>query len=217
MNYVYLTADHHPLHPRHRIRLVGTAALALCVFVLLGGLVLAHVQLSFDDALPLALHQHASGALDSVMLAFTLLGSVKVVGVADGLVLAALLWHGAHRRAMFWAVAIIGSATLNLVVKHLIARPRPDLWLSIAPETSFSFPSGHAMGSMTFVAALAVLAWPTRWRWLALTLGAIFVLLVGLSRVYLGVHFPSDVVGGWMAALAWVVALRVALDRHLWR
>ena len=217
MNYVYLTAASQPLRPQHRVQLTVAAALALCVFVLLDGLVLAHLKLPFDDPLLLDLHGHASAALDRVMLAFTFLGSVKVLAVVDVLVLAALLRRGAHSRALFWALAVSGSAALNLVVKHLTARTRPDLWLSIAPETSFSFPSGHAMGSMTLIAALAVLAWPTRWRWLALTLGVAFVLLVGLSRVYLGVHFPSDVLGGWTAALAWVLGLRVALDRHLWR
>ncbi len=217
MNYVYLTAASRPLRPRQRTQLAGAAALALCVFVLLGGMVLAHLKLGFDDALLLGLHGHASAALDRFMLAFTFAGSVKVLAVLDVLVLAGLLWHGARSRALFWALAVSGSAALNLVVKHLIGRTRPDLWLSIAPETSFSFPSGHAMGSMTFITALAVLAWPTRWRWLALTLGGVFVLLVGLSRLYFGVHFPSDVLGGWTAALAWILGLRVAMDRHLWR
>jgi undecaprenyl-diphosphatase len=81
--------------------------------------------------------------------------------------------------------------------------PRPDLWLSIAPEQTFSFPSGHAMGSATLAAALSLLPWRTGWRWPAVALGAFFVSWVGASRLYLGVHFPSGILAGWAAAVGW--------------
>jgi membrane-associated phospholipid phosphatase len=113
-----------------------------------------------------------------------------------------------HRgNALFWAVAMGGTGVLNSGAKLFFRRERPELWLSPAPEHTYSFPSGHAMGSMALVAALAVLAWPTRWRWWAIILGGAFTLSVGFSRVYLGVHFPSDVVAGWSASLAWVLGL----------
>jgi undecaprenyl-diphosphatase len=104
-----------------------------------------------------------------------------------------------------------GGWLLNRSAKALFGRERPKLWESVAPETSLSFPSGHAMASMALIAALVVLLWPTRWRYPTIGLGGIFVLLVGLSRVYLGVHYPSDVLAGWIASFAWVMGVSVLL------
>ena len=90
---------------------------------------------------------------------------------------------------------------------------------SIAPETTYSFPSGHAMGSMTLASVAVMLAWHTRWRVPVSLAGMAFVLLVGMSRVYLGVHYPSDILAGWCAAGAWSVAcyLLVFRERGPWR
>ena len=123
------------------------------------------------------------------------------------------------REATFAAVAFAGSALLNLGTKQFFQRDRPTLWESIAPEDTFSFPSGHAMGSMTLAVTVVLLAWPTRWRW-PVALMAVFTLLVGYSRVYLGVHFPSDILAGWMAGAAWVVGAYLALFHrvlHPWQ
>ena len=85
------------------------------------------------------------------------------------------------------------------------------LWESIVPEHNYSFPSGHAMGSMTLACVLVLLAWRTRARWAVLCAAAVFVVLVGMSRVYLGVHYPSDILAGWAAAIAWTIAVHVLL------
>ena len=69
------------------------------------------------------------------------------------------------REGLFAGIALGGSALLNLGAKQFFARERPSLWESIAPESTYSFPSGHAMGSMTLAAVLVLLAWRTRWRW----------------------------------------------------
>ena len=123
------------------------------------------------------------------------------------------------REGLFAGIALTGSALLNLGTKQLFGRERPTLWESIAPESTFSFPSGHAMGSMTLACVLVLLAWHTRWRWWVALPAAVFVVMVGLSRVYLGVHFPSDILAGWAAALAWVVAcyLLVFRGERPWR
>jgi membrane-associated phospholipid phosphatase len=152
-------------------------------------------------------HRHSTPGRDDVMTFISALGhewGVVPLSVVIGVVLLAVKRRG---NALFWGVAMVGAGSLNTGAKLLFRRTRPDLWLSPSPEHTYSFPSGHAMGSMAFVAALAVLAWPTRWRWWAIILGSVFTLLVGFSRVYLGVHYPSDVAAGWAAALAWVLGL----------
>ena len=118
------------------------------------------------------------------------------------------------REGLFAGVALAGSALLNLGAKQLFARDRPSLWESIVPESSFSFPSGHAMGSMTLAMVLVLLSWHTPHRWRVAAPMAGFVLAVGLSRVYLGVHYPSDIMAGWAAACAWVAAAYLLVFPH---
>jgi membrane-associated phospholipid phosphatase len=159
-------------------------------------------------------HRHATPARDDVMTRVSQIG--YLYGVVPAAVVISIVLLAARRRgnAIFFAVAMAGAGTLNTGAKLLFRRTRPDLWPSPSPEHTYSFPSGHAMGSMALAAALAVLAWPTRWRWWAIVLGGAFTLLVGCSRIYLGVHFPSDVVAGWSASLVWVLGLsQVAYGR----
>ncbi len=124
------------------------------------------------------------------------------------------------REATFAAIALGGSGLLNVSAKMFFARERPSLWESIAPEQTFSFPSGHAMGSATLACVLALLAWRTRWRWPVVAMAGMFVVLVGLSRVYLGVHYPSDILAGWAAASVWAAFAFLLVFRghlHPWR
>lgn len=160
--------------------------------------------LLFDRPILTALHAHATPTLDAAMLFFSRVGAPVPMLVFCLVVFSALFRAGQRGDATFFAVAVAGAMALNFGAKLLFGRARPDLWLSIAPERDYSFPSGHAMGSMAVVVALVTLAWGTRWRWFALAAGVAFVGLVGLSRLYLGVHYPSDVLTGWLASLAWV-------------
>lgn len=174
----------------------------------------------FDEPLLRLAHAHASPGLDRFLLAVTDLGYGGFVVPFDVLlVLALLLWRRV-REALFAALALGGSGLLNVGAKQVFARARPDLWESLSPEHTFSFPSGHAMGAMTLAWVLVLLAWRTRWRWPVLLLALPFALLVGLSRVYLGVHFPSDILAGWAAASAWAVASFLMVfhhHRHPWQ
>lgn len=150
---------------------------------------------------------------DEVFLFFSEIGyQWGVVPFDIALVLAIGLMRR-PREAVFSAIALAGSGLLNLAAKQYFGRERPSLWESISPESTFSFPSGHAMGSMTLAAVLVLLAWRTRWRWWMLALVLPFVLMVGASRIYLGVHYPSDILAGWTAALAWVFGVYLVMFR----
>ncbi len=167
------------------------------------------------DAPILTFAQHvARDGFDRVFLFFSEIGYAWGVVPGDLLLIAGLLLARRYRQCLFAAAAIGGSALLNLGTKQLFARERPSLWESIAPEGTYSFPSGHAMGSMTLALVLVMLLWPTRWRWPIVAAMAIFVPMVGLSRIYLGVHYPSDIIAGWLAASVWVVGVYLLVFRR---
>jgi undecaprenyl-diphosphatase len=161
----------------------------------------------FDAPIQLFLHKLATPGIDWFFVSISKLGYQYGVIPVDVAIAAWLVWKRRYRDALFFALAVVGSLLVNLGAKNHFTRLRPDLWAPISPEMSFSFPSGHAMGSMTLGAAVALLAWPTRARWWVFGAAALFVLLVGMSRVYLGVHYPSDILAGWTAASAWVLAM----------
>ncbi|GAA3931199.1 phosphatase PAP2 family protein [Luteimonas lutimaris] len=167
----------------------------------------------FDAPILLAAGELAREGFDRLFLLFSALGyEYGVVPVDIALVLLlALRRH--YRESVFAAFATGGSGLLNVAAKQAFARERPSLWESIAPEHNYSFPSGHAMGSMTLAMVLVLLAWPTRWRWPVVAAMLVFVPMVGLSRVYLGVHYPSDILAGWAAASAWAVGVYLLVFR----
>jgi membrane-associated phospholipid phosphatase len=201
----------------HRVRLLALFACVLVPLFLFGELaedVLDKDPFVFDEVILLFMHRHATPALDRIMLLASELGSGAWVTPFDAIVCAILLARRRWLDALFWTLATGGASLLNMLAKHTFARTRPDLWPSLAPESSFSFPSAHSMQSMALAAALIVLLWPSAARWPVVVLATAFTLWVGTSRVYLGVHFPSDVLAGWSASLAWVVGLSFLFYRH---
>ena len=151
----------------------------------------------------------------------TRLGDVPVMP-AIGLGGAVVLWYQRHRLVLVcWVAAFAGGVLVNRLLKHLVHRTRPVLAVERMHETSFSFPSGHTMaatigyGMLAYV--LATYWWPTGLRHRVLFLvAAALALAVGLSRIYLGMHFPTDVIGGMAAGTAWlaicVTGTRIARD-----
>jgi undecaprenyl-diphosphatase len=153
------------------------------------------------------------GHLDLPMLALTHGGGG--VGMTLLAIAAILLsWrHGRRTEVLFLLISTLGTSLLNIALKLGFARDRPDVgsrYLIDAP-TSFSFPSGHAMGSAGVLASVVVVAFasglPRKYRVPVGLLAASVALGVALSRVYFGVHYPSDVLGGQLAACAWVSAV----------
>lgn len=195
---------------RHAVKLlvlfVGVL-LPLYGFGVLAEDVISKEVFPFDQALLTFAHSHASASLDRIMILFTRAGSALILVPVDAAVFALLLHRAERSRAVFWLAATAGAALLNLLAKHSFERLRPALWVSLLPEHTFSFPSGHAMQSMAVCVSVVALTWHSAWRWPAVGFGLIFVPMVGASRVYLGVHYPSDILAGWTASLAWVIGL----------
>ncbi|TWI03531.1 undecaprenyl-diphosphatase [Luteimonas cucumeris] len=193
---------------RHGLRLALLFAgvmLPLWVFAELADEVRDAEAFPFDQPLLLFARDMARAGFDRLFLFFSAIGYRYGVVPFDLLLVLALAIARRFREGLFAAIALGGSALLNVATKQFFARQRPGLWDSIAPETTYSFPSGHAMGSATLACVLIMLAWRTRWRWPVIVAMAVFVPMVGLSRIYLGVHYPSDILAGWAAALVWVI------------
>lgn len=169
---------------------------------------------AFDVPILLFARNLASDGLDRVFLFFSAVGYQWGVVPFDIALILVLAWRRRMREGVFAGVAIVGSALLNLSTKQFFARDRPTLWESIAPETTYSFPSGHAMGSATLAWVLLLLAWRTRWRWPVAIAMIAFAAMVAFSRVYLGVHYPSDILAGWAAASAWTVSVYLLVFRN---
>jgi undecaprenyl-diphosphatase len=161
---------------------------------------------------PIGPHWVAEAARD-----ITALGSVAVLSGAVILAAGYLLLCGRRAAALFVAVASLGGLGLNTALKYGFERERPEVSLRLIEIDSFSFPSGHAMSSATIYLTLAVLLsqlTPHRRRkFYIFGAAAALAFVVGLSRVYLGVHYPTDVVAGWAAGGAW--ALICWLAAHL--
>ncbi|WP_051276841.1 phosphatase PAP2 family protein [Marmoricola sp. URHB0036] len=139
---------------------------------------------------------------------FTFLGSEVVVGGLALVVLATLLMRHQPSRAATFAIGMAGSAFLTVVVKLVVARPRPgEVDRLGALDTSYSFPSGHTLNSTVFIALVVWLLWPsvTRAGRIALvTGGAVLAVGVASSRIYLGYHWLTDVLASGLVALAWL-------------
>lgn len=194
------------LRPAGLLRLLIGILLPLLVVGVLGEDVLEQQRFAFETPLMLWLHAHSTPTLDRVSVALATIGGVTVIAPLSALA-AAVLWRRSFIAARFFVVAVAGAAALTGIMKLFFHRPRPLLWPRLVPESGASFPSGHSMYSAAFVVALMLLAWPTRWRWPVLAAGTVFTLLVGWSRVDLGVHYPTDVLAGWLSGTAWVLGV----------
>ncbi|MBF9220165.1 phosphatase PAP2 family protein [Hymenobacter ruricola] len=191
----------------HKALIVWGCALPWLVFGGLALKVLTTGRLWFDEPLLLLLHQQATPLLDKLAIVLTIIGNTWPM-VGTGLALAGgLWWRGRRFDAGVFALAVGGSMLLTQVIKALVARARPELWPSIRPETTLSFPSGHAMDTAALATAVGLLLWRQRAPWPARAVAPLFALGVGWARMYLGVHYPSDVLAGWASAVGWVVGV----------
>jgi len=167
----------------------------------------------FEEPLMLAIHAGRSAWQDHVAATFSLFGSARGMTPLV-LLLAVLAYRVRHRLGYFVVLTLGGVATINFLLKQFFDRPRPTLWTPFLPENDSSFPSGHSMFATALAATIVAVLWPTRWRVPALVLGGLYVLGMMWSRVYIGVHYPTDVAGGALFSLAWVFGLTRILHAH---
>ncbi|MBW4602037.1 MAG: phosphatase PAP2 family protein [Calothrix sp. FI2-JRJ7] len=195
--------------------------LALGVYIPLQIFELMAVKLSqyetgfpFDVPILLSIHETVNPQLDVFAVTLAKIGSPKTLVPVLLLLNLVLIFSKRWRLSAYLLTAGLGSATINHAAKVFFHRVRPHLWESTYHKASFAFPSGHAMASFTFAAILIVLAWHTRFTILAFIFGAAFVPGVAWTRLYLGVHFPSDILAGWLVATAWIVGVYAIIQPH---
>ncbi|MEP0905576.1 phosphatase PAP2 family protein [Leptolyngbya subtilissima ST-M1] len=217
------------IHPRLMsfVATVGLLWLGTCLLILFGLANLADEVLEqeaffFDESVLLWINQFATPTLDQVMLTFTRLGDPSTVVPLTCIGFIGL-WLRPHRSvAIAFAINCIGGAVLSTGLKLLFGKARPALWPQIITETTYSFPSGHALGSMVlygFSAYLLAQRFPK--QKLIVYAGAIFLIGgIGLSRLYLGVHWPTDVLAGYGIGFLWIsgciALLRFKLSTPPW-
>jgi undecaprenyl-diphosphatase len=193
---------------RFPVAVVGLVTVWLAALLLGGG--------GLDRTLYEALYAGHRPALLAIARVFTALGEPTLL-IAAAAVGALWLWYaGRSRLGIALLLIMLVGRGLTEAQKYWVARARPDLEPHLVIVKTSSFPSGHAANSMMFYLALAlVVAAGTRWQRQAVAAAVLASLLIGASRVMLGVHWPSDVIGGWAFGLLWVLVTFRAAERPL--
>ena len=166
----------------------------------------------FDEVTRAAVHQLASPLLTTIMRGVSFIGSTLSLSIGTTLVVirfAMLKWG---REAKLFAITMIGAGLLNVTLKLAFQRPRPVPFFNLTAPETYSFPSGHALTSACFFGALAAIVTARvksrRVRAIVWIVCTLMFVLIGFSRIYLGVHHTTDVIAGFAAALIWILVVR---------
>jgi undecaprenyl-diphosphatase len=147
--------------------------------------------------------------LTSIMKFFSYIGDALQV-VIISIIILVILYKVFHQRVelFLFAIVLIGSTTFNMLLKIFFQRERPNFYRMVIEE-SFSFPSGHSMAALSLYGIISFLLWrhipKQSGRIVLITVSAIFILVIGISRIYLGVHYPSDIVGAYLISGFWLM------------
>ena len=161
----------------------------------------------WDSIILKKVHNLQSIELDQIAIALTQTARGIAITAITSLLSIGLVWWKQWRSLGYVWLVIIGSGLINFLAKLLFHRHRPDLWVSPLPQSDFSFPSGHAMLSMSLVMAIAILIPQKHWRLIWLFTCGFWLMAIAWARLYLGVHYPSDILGGWALAIFGAMAI----------
>ncbi len=167
----------------------------------------------FDETFRAFVHSFAAPFLTSMMQAASFAGSTLFL-ILFGIVVVIALYVKKHKHgALLFTITTLGASALLFLLKLAFHRARPEPFYDTILPASYSFPSGHSLGSFCFYLALAaILTNRVDKFWLKITIWTLavsLVLLIGISRIYLGVHYPSDVLAGFVVGFIWVVTIAV--------
>jgi membrane-associated phospholipid phosphatase len=176
------------------------------IFVWLAETVRHQRNLPWDTAILKFLQSPATHGANKVMSLIARSGGIDEIVIVAVVAVLVLKHKRRMRDAFFVTLAIVGMVVINLMVRTVIQRPQLIDGESYAPTFEFGFPSSQAADTFAIAFVFAVLAWATQWRWTVITLGTLYVFALGISRAHLGLHYPSDILAGWMLALAWMLA-----------
>lgn len=163
----------------------------------------------FDKAIMEYVHSRITEFGQKFMEAITILGSVKFIIVMTLALSVYFYKKKDYQKLVYLLLAIVGTSGANQVLKHIFTRTRPEMYFLIK-ETGYSFPSGHAMISMSFYTSMFYLLRNKYYknRGIFLALNVVIVFIVGFSRIYLGVHWPTDILTGYLLSYTWYRVLR---------
>ncbi|MBU1661984.1 MAG: phosphatase PAP2 family protein, partial [Chloroflexi bacterium] len=193
------------------IILLATWGLLSIGFAELAGDILHKEAFAWDAPVMGFIHSYSQPWLDTLMVGITQTGGGLTAMVFLGLV----YWlhrRGAERWAWGAAISYLGAISLNGALKGLFARPRPAIFPPLIAVHTYSFPSGHTVTAVSLYGFIAFVLWMSGYKPWAILAGG-WVFLITLSRVYLGVHYPSDVLGGIAFGGLWLLLVLVYLNR----
>jgi membrane-associated phospholipid phosphatase len=191
---------------------LATAIITLIFFGWLADEALEGDARNFDDVTRATVHQFATPLLTAIMRGFSFVGSTIALSLGTIFVVVQFARRKWGREARLFAITMIGAGLLNITLKLAFKRPRPAPFFNLSPPETYSFPSGHSLTSAVFFGALAAILTARiksrRVRVAMWIVASAMFLLIGLSRIYLGVHYTTDVIAGFAAALIWILVVR---------
>ncbi len=179
--------------------------LAVYAFVDVAGDVWLQEGFEWDVPIMQIIHSFSTPALDNFFIFVTHTASPWLI--IPFIAVCLWLWYQKQiYRMILLIVSVLGNGLINAILKAIFERPRPDVFEPLLSESSYSFPSGHTMAAVAFYGVVAVFLWQDKQR-LAAVISGVWVMLVALSRVYIGVHYPSDVFASFALGVAWVALI----------